>query len=151
MSRKLSLPLLNVLYHRLYDRITEEAPEYYLYQAELNLLKTHGKEIAELMGFPSVSSVDDHQERSNHTITAEGKPQQVYKSSNNDNNEDDNESDDDEWNDYPENRRIGDEVNEKWGDQKVGKWNEGVNGEEGLAGERGKLNNGWDIVELGAG
>lgn len=36
----------------------------------------------------------------------------------------------------------------RWGDTAVGKWNQGVNGEEGLAsgGKRG-----WDVVELGAG
>lgn len=36
----------------------------------------------------------------------------------------------------------------KWGDTESGKWNMGVNGEEGLGGgwERG-----YDVVELGAG
>jgi hypothetical protein len=36
----------------------------------------------------------------------------------------------------------------KWGDTEVGKWNLGVNGEQGMGGgwERG-----YDVVELGAG
>lgn len=37
----------------------------------------------------------------------------------------------------------------RWGDTAVGKWNNGVNGEEGLAG--GGAEHGWDVVELGAG
>jgi len=36
----------------------------------------------------------------------------------------------------------------RWGDADVGKWNNGVNGEEGLG---GGIERGWDVVELGAG
>jgi hypothetical protein len=36
----------------------------------------------------------------------------------------------------------------KWGDAALGKWNNGVNGEEGLGGGQKR---GWDVVELGAG
>lgn len=36
----------------------------------------------------------------------------------------------------------------RWGDTAVGKWNNGVNGEEGLG---GGAEHGWDVVELGAG
>lgn len=36
----------------------------------------------------------------------------------------------------------------RWGDADVGRWNQGVNGEEGLA---GGIERGWDVVELGAG
>jgi hypothetical protein len=36
----------------------------------------------------------------------------------------------------------------RWGDAEVGKWNHGVNGEEGLA---SGWKRGWDVVELGAG
>lgn len=36
----------------------------------------------------------------------------------------------------------------KWGDTEVGKWNRGVNGEEGLG---GGFDRGFDVVELGAG
>ncbi|WVQ69374.1 uncharacterized protein L199_007591 [Kwoniella botswanensis] len=44
----------------------------------------------------------------------------------------------------------------KWGDAALGKYNDGVNGEEGLAGENAwrkeqKEGEGWDVVELGAG
>lgn len=34
---------------RLYDRITTEAPEYYLFPAEEEILKTHGDDIARFM------------------------------------------------------------------------------------------------------
>lgn len=37
----------------------------------------------------------------------------------------------------------------RWGDTDVGRWNRGVNGEEGLGGGNGE--HGWDVVELGAG
>jgi len=36
----------------------------------------------------------------------------------------------------------------KWGDTEVGKWNNGVNGEQGLG---GGFERGYDVVELGAG
>ncbi|KLT38504.1 hypothetical protein CC85DRAFT_289452 [Cutaneotrichosporon oleaginosum] len=36
----------------------------------------------------------------------------------------------------------------RWGDADVGRWNNGVNGEEGLA---AGVERGWDVVELGAG
>lgn len=36
----------------------------------------------------------------------------------------------------------------RWGDADVGRWNNGVNGEEGLA---AGIARGWDVVELGAG
>ena len=36
----------------------------------------------------------------------------------------------------------------RWGDMEVGKWNQGVNGEQGIA---GGMNRGFDVVELGAG
>lgn len=36
----------------------------------------------------------------------------------------------------------------RWGDTKVGKWNGGVNAEEGLG---DGVERGWDVVELGAG
>jgi hypothetical protein len=134
--------------YRLYDQITEEAPEYYLYQAELQLLKTHSREIAAQMGFPSPSS---HTSQPTHQ-TPPPPPRQ---------------DDQPPQNDSPRIDREDDgETDEKWGDVKVGRWNGGVNGEEGLDGERenkkdvlsgngieGKkgVGKGWDIVELGAG
>jgi hypothetical protein len=36
----------------------------------------------------------------------------------------------------------------KWGDTEVGKWNQGVNGEQGIG---GGFDRGYDVVELGAG
>ena len=36
----------------------------------------------------------------------------------------------------------------KWGDAEVGRWNNGVNGEQGLG---GGFERGYDVVELGAG
>lgn len=101
----------SLLQCRLYDNITSKAHEYYLFEDELNLIKTHGDEIARCMGFPG----KDRQEREKDRVPR-----------------------------YEEKRwRQG-----KWGDMEVGKWNMGVNGEEGLGGgwERG-----YDVVELGAG
>lgn len=43
---------------------------------------------------------------------------------------------------------TGAETGERWGDEKTGRWNGGVNAEEGLGGGKEK---GWDVVELGAG
>ncbi len=43
---------LSLFLYRIYDRITAEATEYYLYNAELELFKQHGKEIGLAMGFP---------------------------------------------------------------------------------------------------
>ncbi|ORX33987.1 hypothetical protein BD324DRAFT_584223 [Kockovaella imperatae] len=95
---------------RLYDDITAHAKEYYLFDDELELLKTHGRAIARCMGFPRVPK-DEHDRRHDHGPLKRWKPA-------------------------------------RWGDTEVGKWNEGVNGEEGLA---GGPETGWDIVELGAG
>ncbi|ODN79544.1 hypothetical protein L202_03501 [Cryptococcus amylolentus CBS 6039] len=47
---------------RLYDKITSDAPEYYLFNDELNLLKDHGKEIARYMGFQGGKEEHGHQE-----------------------------------------------------------------------------------------
>lgn len=132
--------------HRLYDQITEEAPEYYLYQAELQLLKTHSREIATQMGFPSPSP-SPHTSQPPHQ-TPPPPPKE----------------DPQPQNDSPRvDREDSGETDEKWGDVKVGRWNGGVNAEEGLDGERENQNQkdvsakgkkegkGWDIVELGAG
>lgn len=97
---------------RLYDKITAEAPEYYLFNDELNLLKAHGKEIAQCMGF-SRSNKNDQRPP--------------------------------DGTEYPPEKRW---KPARWGDEAVGKWNEGVNGEEGLG---GGWQRGWDVVELGAG
>jgi hypothetical protein len=95
----------------LYDRITSDAPEYYLFPDELNLLKTHGDEIARSMGFPGRENEERDRHRDKHAPVKPWKPA-------------------------------------RWGDVDVGKWNNGVNGEEGLG---GGWETGWDVVELGAG
>lgn len=124
-SFKRSVPTL-VLYDeqglRLYDRITSEAPEYYLFPDELDLLKTYGDEIARSMGFPGSTSRDfprreEHDHDRDHDDDANHQPVKAWKPA-------------------------------RWGDVDVGKWNGGVNGEEGIG---GGWQTGWDIVELGAG
>ncbi|KAL7419376.1 hypothetical protein Q5752_006214 [Cryptotrichosporon argae] len=106
---------------RLYDRITSDAPEYYLFEDELNLFKTYGAEIARAMGFPGMTRTDDgHDDDSQHDDDRERQthvPAKPWKPA-------------------------------RWGDADVGKFNNGVNGEEGLG---GGWDRGYDVVELGAG
>lgn len=57
---------------------------------------------------------------------------------------------------YPPRQPISDGSTEKWGDEKVGRWNQGVNGQAGYdyknqASDDSHQSKGWDIVELGAG
>ena len=92
----------------MYDKITSDAPEYYLFEDELNLLKNHGEEIARCMGF-------NRPKREKHRHTAQ--PEKRWREA-------------------------------KWGAMEVGKWNNGVNGEEGLG---SGIARGYDVVELGAG
>ncbi|WVQ83173.1 hypothetical protein IAT38_005312 [Cryptococcus sp. DSM 104549] len=126
---KRSVPTL-VLYDemglRLYDKITSEAPEYYLFNDELNLLKEHGGEIARAMGFPRKPAANGDDSGASHDgpeieleleSDGEHQPAKSWKPA-------------------------------RWGDTEVGKWNGGVNGEEGLG---GGWQTGWDVVELGAG
>ncbi|KAK4683845.1 L-histidine Nalpha-methyltransferase / hercynylcysteine S-oxide synthase, partial [Tremellales sp. Uapishka_1] len=94
---------------RLYDKITSEALEYYLFNDELNLLKTHGADIARSMGFPGREREQKEKEKDEEVETeAEGAPAKPWRQA-------------------------------RWGDMEVGKWNGGVNGEAGLGGgwERG--------------
>ncbi|ORY20909.1 hypothetical protein BCR39DRAFT_554493 [Naematelia encephala] len=103
---------------KLYDRITSDAPEYYLFPDEMNLLKTHGPAIARAMGFPGRDEKDqDQDEEQEEERDHDRHPQKPWKPA-------------------------------RWGDAAVGKWNNGVNGEEGLG---GGWQRGWDVVELGAG
>lgn len=110
--------------HRLYDKITADAPEYYLFADELNLFQNHGHEIALAMGFPGGASSG-----TNECTAQEGEtcPKQR-----------------DHFR-YPPPKPW---KPARWGDAAVGKWNNGVNGEEGLG---GGAERGWDVVELGAG
>ncbi|WWC86788.1 uncharacterized protein L201_001667 [Kwoniella dendrophila CBS 6074] len=120
---KRSVPTL-VLYDeeglRLYDKITSSAPEYYPFPDELYLLKEHGEEIAQSMGFPCKKknrrSPDDEESERNNDET----PDKPWKPA-------------------------------KWGDAALGKYNNGVNGEEGLGSGNSEREKGWDVVELGAG
>lgn len=127
---------------RLYDAITEDAPEYYLFGAELGLFKEHGAEIARAMGFPQPMG---HQ----HGNGQQGSLDQET---------------------HAHGQSRGKKVDERWGDVTVGKWNDGVNGEnnrcpldvqddpsarvdhrEVSEEDRKRIERGWDIVELGAG
>ena len=128
------------LTHRLYDRITSDAPEYYLFPDELNLLKTHGDSIARSMGFPGRS-------RSSALLAEPHRiPVTVQKDT------DDIVPPTTEEEEIP--KRRTEHVPAKpwrparWGEYEVGEFNGGVNGEEGLGGGWEK---GWDVVELGAG
>ncbi|OCF38859.1 hypothetical protein I317_07367 [Kwoniella heveanensis CBS 569] len=110
---------------RLYDEITAHASEYYLFEDELNLLKNHGDEIARSMGFPGkVSQEEDEESRQESDFDFESTNDEVP---------------DRRWKPA------------RWGDMAVGKFNGGVNGEEGLGNGGGTGETGWDIVELGAG
>lgn len=114
---------------RLYDRITAEASEYYLFNDELNLLRNHGADIARSMGFPG---------RRPFTLEEQEEERDQGKQ---------------------ERKKLEDELHNergperpwkpaRWGDTAVGKWNHGVNGEEGIG---GGFERGYDVVELGAG
>ncbi|WVF69677.1 hypothetical protein IAT40_004456 [Kwoniella sp. CBS 6097] len=109
---------------RLYDEITAHASEYYLFEDELNLLKVHGDEIARSMGFPGKSTQEDQDGNTESDFDFESTNDEVP---------------DGRWKPA------------RWGDMAVGKFNGGVNGEEGLGNGGGTGETGWDIVELGAG
>jgi hypothetical protein len=132
---------------RLYDAITEQAPEYYLFGAELGLFKEHGAEIARAMGFPH--------------------PQPAKQENGDGNGHSEEDQSEDQLHGYA---RSEETVKERWGDEKVGKWNQGVNGQNGFQlnvqdsatgggvrfddlseEDKKKVEQGWDIVELGAG
>jgi hypothetical protein len=115
---------------RLYDEITTNAPEYYLFPDELNLLKTHGPAIARAMGFPGRAPLNaGHEEEQGNGDDEDDKKERKF------------ENEHEEGPSKPWRPA-------KWGDAALGKYNNGVNGEEGLGGGQVR---GWDIVELGAG
>ncbi|WVQ98171.1 hypothetical protein IAU59_005293 [Kwoniella sp. CBS 9459] len=118
---------------RLYDEITAHAKEYHLFEDELNLLKVHGDEIARSMGFPGKSGA--------------GSPSSAKEEEEEDD-QVESDFDFDNTNDEVPDRRW---KPARWGDMAVGKFNGGVNGEEGLGNGGGTGETGWDIVELGAG
>lgn len=128
-------PTVPTLTYRLYDKITSDAPEYYLFNDELNLLKQHGDEIARCMGLPGKAYVEaqakqdespqreeEHEHKKDRhrferELEVEHPPERPWSPA-------------------------------RWGDSALGKWNQGVNGEEGLG---GGFERGYDVVELGAG
>jgi hypothetical protein len=130
--------LRSPLTRRLYDKITSDAPEYYLFNDELNLLKEHGDEIARCMGLPGKAFVEAQEQESRDDAERDREEEREHKK---------------------ERRRFERELEvehpperpwspARWGDSAVGKWNDGVNGEEGLGGGFAR---GYDVVELGAG
>lgn len=113
----------------MYDQITAQAPEYYLFNDELNLLRTHGADIARSMGFlgrkpltpeeqeEEAEQGKEERRKLEEESRQERRPAQPWKPA-------------------------------RWGDSAVGKWNNGVNGEQGIG---GGFERGYDVVELGAG
>jgi hypothetical protein len=109
-----------------------EEPEYYLWSAEINILRKYSQEIAlRIFGHSTresaqlckdvvVKSKDDEQEEEQNREQFNGA--------------------------YPHNS---DREKEKWGDQRVGRHNGGVNAEEGLDGDCAV--GCASLVELGAG
>jgi hypothetical protein len=107
-----------------------EEPEYYLWRAEINILQKHSHEIA-----PRIFG---------HTTNASAKHCKASLKSREEHREDQKQEEYEK--NYPE---SADAIKEKWGDQKVGKHNGGVNAEEGLDGDRAV--GCASLVELGAG
>ncbi|KAN0066219.1 hypothetical protein ACQY0O_000313 [Thecaphora frezii] len=116
----------------LYDKLTT-APEYYLFNAELEILREFGPEIARrIFGYPAPAAID---------ATQLGQPKRSHQER------------------KQQHQRNGDRPpltagpddceKEKWGDHSVGKFNGGVNAEEGLDGDRAI--GAGSLVELGAG
>ncbi|EPQ32309.1 uncharacterized protein PFL1_00505 [Pseudozyma flocculosa PF-1] len=115
----------------LYDKLTT-APEYYLYNAELEVLREFGPEIARrIFGY--------------HTLPA-SRP--IPESPKKDERQEEPRKDDGGGR-TPSNAGLANGHKEKWGDQSVGKFNGGVNAEEGLDGDRAV--GAGSLVELGAG
>jgi tRNA-specific adenosine deaminase 2 len=89
----------------LYDKLVE-APEYYLWNAEIDILTRHAKEIAQ-------------RAFGHKTYKEEQKDEQPYRK---------------QQNDFPPKNQL-DATKERWGDEQVGIHNGGVNAEEGLDGD----------------
>lgn len=107
-----------------------EEPEYYLWSAEINILEKYSDEIA-LRAFGHTTE---------QSLSLCKNPNASKK--------DDPKQDQEQYNkeQFP---RTQDLEKEKWGDQRVGRHNGGVNGEEGLD---GNCSVGFaSLVELGAG
>lgn len=119
-----------------------DTPEYYLFQAELSILKQYGSEIAlRIFGHPTPASFAltstpekiKQQQRQNY-VPLEEPPHQKN------------------GNDGGKGRQEVPTIKEKWGDQNVGKHNNGVNGEEGMDNSSvSSTTSLCSLVELGAG
>lgn len=118
----------------LYDKLTT-APEYYLYNAELQILQDFGPEIAlRIFGHPTNTA------SGRSSVTAAGQQRAPHF--------DHEEAQNDETLPPPVRDALA-PTKERWGDGKVGRFNGGVNAEEGLDGERAV--GAGSLVELGAG
>ncbi|UZJ57003.1 hypothetical protein CBS101457_006323 [Exobasidium rhododendri] len=113
----------------LYDLLVEE-PEYYLWRAEINILQKYAHEIA-----PRIFG---------HCTGDSSKLCKNFIKSKEETHEDRKQDHYEEM--YPKSLDL---LKEKWGDQRVGKHNGGVNAEEGLDGDRAV--GCASLVELGAG
>ncbi|PWZ01904.1 hypothetical protein BCV70DRAFT_53228 [Testicularia cyperi] len=121
----------------LYDKLTT-APEYYLFNAELQILKDYGPEIAlRIFGHTTPASRKLTSSTSQHNRT----PQRDH--------EHDHRDEDEQQAPKHDGPASSDTMKEKWGDADVGKYNGGVNAEEGLDGDRAV--GAGSLVELGAG
>jgi hypothetical protein len=116
----------------LYDELVEE-PEYYLWSAEINILQKYSHEIA-LRAFGHSTQ---------HSLSPF---QQPIASKKEDYNKQEEQQHLNNGGSFPRNADL---EKEKWGDQRVGKHNGGVNGEAGLDGDRSIKC--ASLVELGAG
>jgi hypothetical protein len=109
-----------------------EEPEYYLWSAEINILQKYSHEIA-LRAFGH--STEQSSKLCQHPIISK-KDEKEHKHQKQHHNN-------------GAHLRNTDLEKEKWGDQKVGRHNGGVNGEAGLDGDRSIKY--ASLVELGAG
>ncbi|SPO19840.1 related to TAD2 - tRNA-specific adenosine deaminase 2 [Ustilago trichophora] len=116
----------------LYDKLTA-APEYYLYNAELQILKDYGPEIALRIFGHSTTATEK-------TLGVVSGHQQAPQYNQNEAEKEDH---------LPPQRDAGVSTKERWGDSDVGRFNGGVNAEEGLDGDRAV--GAGSLVELGAG
>ncbi|TKY90429.1 hypothetical protein EX895_000427 [Sporisorium graminicola] len=116
----------------LYDKLTT-APEYYLYNAELQILKDHGPEIALRIFGHSTATVEN---LSGASVAHRDGPYREQQEARKDDT-------------LPPQRDATASAKQRWGDSVVGRFNGGVNAEEGLDGDRAV--GAGSLVELGAG
>ncbi len=116
----------------LYDKLTA-APEYYLYNAELQILKDYGPEIAlRIFGHSTATTKSLSANTASHHDGPHHQQKEAPKQDG-----------------LPPQRDTAASTKERWGDSDVGRFNGGVNAEEGLDGDRAV--GAGSLVELGAG